>query len=188
MIYVRIACSVVFASLLLFTLPAAAETDMWTCKRADGTEIFTNKTKGLTGCGEYVLRTELGYVKRSTEEQGPAIEARTPTPPQPQAGMPPITIVINNMVSPPARADVALPVGEIPFEVFRMLSVGMSEAEVLRRAGLPQSTLIGPYALGSPYPVWPVFGANRFVYSSGDWVVELTFGGGRVLSINQFRP
>ena len=189
MICVRIAYSVAFASLLLFTVPAAAETEMWTCKRADGTEVFTNKTKGLTGCGEYVLRSELGYVKRSTEENGSAKEDRTLVPPQAQAGMPPITIVINNnMVSPPAKAEVGPPVGEIPFEVFRMLSVGMSEAEVLRRAGLPQFTLIGSYALGSPYPVWPVFGANRFVYSTGDWVVELTFGGGRVLSINQFRP
>jgi len=25
------------------------------------------------------------------------------------------------------------------------------------------------------------------VYSSGDWIVELTFSGGRVLSINQTR-
>src|SRR2546427_7879737 len=71
---------------------------------------------------------------------------------------------------------------------YRMLSVGMTEAEVLGRAGLPQTTLIGSaYAFGSPYPFWPIFGANRFVYSSGDWIVEITFGGGRVVSINQTR-
>ena len=69
-----------------------------------------------------------------------------------------------------------------------MLSVGMTEAEILRRAGLPQATLIGgSYSFGSPYPFWPIFGANRFVYSSGDWLVELMFTGGRVMSINQNR-
>src|SRR5437867_4470712 len=56
------------------------------------------------------------------------------------------------------------------------------------QAGCPQTSLFGgAYAFGSPYPFWPIFGANRFVYSSGGWIVEITFGGGRVVSINQPR-
>jgi hypothetical protein len=173
------------ASVLLLNVSAATEPEMWLCKRADGTEIFTNKTKGLTDCRPYAPRSELGYMK------GTAPKPLAP-PSQPQAPTgPPITInIVVNMPAPPPApaAPPTVSVGEIPFEVSRMLSVGMSEAEVLRRAGLPQTTLAGPYAFGFPYSFWPVFGANRFVYSSGDWLVEVTFSGGRVSSINQFRP
>lgn len=178
-------------ALLFLTSLAAAEPEVMTCKRADGTQIFTNKTKGVTGCSEYRIQSELGYVRRIVEEKAPEKAEPKPVVPQGSVGMPPIQIIINNISAPappPARIEVGAPIGEIPFETSRMLSVGMTEAEVLRRAGQPQSTLIGSYSFGSPYPTWPIFGANRYVYSSGDWVVELTFGGGRVISINQFRP
>ena len=176
----------------LLPLPAFAESELWACKRADGSTIYTNHTKGVTGCDTYALRAELGYMKR-TEAPAPA-QKEEPKPPVPQtqaAGQPiNINIIVNSPppAPPPQRIEVQPPVGEISFEVVRMLSVGMTEAEILRRAGLPQSTLIGgSYALGSPYPFWPIFGANRFVYSSSDWIVELTFTGGRVISINQTR-
>jgi hypothetical protein len=179
-------------ALLLLNSLVAAEPEVMICKRTDGTQIFTNRTKDVTGCSEYRIQSELGYVKRIVEEKPPATDERKPIPPQGPAGMPPIQIIINNISAPTpppaARIEVGAQIGEIPFETSRMLSVGMTEAEVLRRAGQPQSTLIGSYSFGSPYPFWPIFGANRFVYSSGDWVVELTFGGGRVISINQFRP
>ena len=65
---------------------------------------------------------------------------------------------------------------ELSFEVLRMLSTGMSKAEVLSHAGPPQHT----------------FQHNRssaWVYSTADhWIVELTFGGGRVSAINWTRP
>jgi hypothetical protein len=180
-----------FTALLLLNGLALAEPEAMICNRADGTEVYTNKTKGMTGCHEYTIRSELGYVKRVVEEKPQEKEDHKPVPVQAQAGMQPIQIIINNISNPtppPPRIEVGEPIGEIPFEISRMLSVGMTEAEVLRRAGQPQTTLIGSYSFGSPYPVWPIFGANRYVYSSGDWVVELTFGGGRVISINQFRP
>lgn len=183
--------SLALTSLLLVDNLAFAEPEVMTCKRADGTEVYTNKTKGMTGCNEYRIRSELGYVKRVVEEKPQEKDDRKPVPVPPQAGMQPIQIIINNISNPtppPPKIEVGAPIGEIPFEISRMLSVGMTEAEVLRRAGQPQTTLIGSYSFGSPYPVWPIFGANRYVYSSGDWVVELTFGGGRVMSINQFRP
>lgn len=150
--------------------------------------LFTNKSKDLAGCSPYRLRTELGFVKKTMEEkkEAPKLAVEQQAPPAAQ----PITINIMINAPPPTPPPIEMlaPVGEIPFETYRMLSVGMTEAEVLGRAGLPQTTYIGSaYSFGSPYPFWPVFGANRFVYSSGDWIVELTFGGGRVISINQTR-
>ena len=181
-----------FFSFLLWPLPAAADPEVWFCKRADGTTIFANHTKGMTDCRQHTLQTEMGYMKR-TVEPAPVSkeEPRVPAPPAQSLGQPvTINIIVNAPppTPPPQRIEIQPPVGEISFEVFRMLSVGMSEAEILRRAGLPQTTLIGgSYSFGSPYPSWPIFGANRFVYSSGDWIVELMFTGGRVLSINQTR-
>jgi hypothetical protein len=65
---------------------------------------------------------------------------------------------------------------ELSFESLRMLSTGMSKAEVLSHAGPPHHT----------------FQHNRssaWVYSTADhWIVELTFGGGRVSAINWTRP
>ncbi len=182
----------VFFSALLLALPAAAEPELWTCTRADGSTMFTDHVSTQAGCRAYTVRSELGFFKRAAEP--PEVRQEAPTPPEPkaqaQSALPPITI--NIVISPPSprppESDTLAPVGEIPFETYRMLSVGMTEAEVLGRAGLPQTTLIGSaYAFGSPYPFWPIFGANRFVYSSGDWIVEITFGGGRVASINQTR-
>lgn len=177
----------VLASALFFAATAGADTEVWICTRADGTEVFTNKAKDFTGCKEYTPQSELGYVKRTIEQK----EEPKPSEPQVQLALPPIHITINvqNAYSaPPPRLEMRAPVGEIPFQVSRMLSVGMSEAEVLSRAGLPQFTLIGGHSFGFPFPTWPIFGANRFVYSSGDWIVEVMFGGGRVISINEFRP
>lgn len=189
---IGVALLVAFLASPLLPLPASAEPELWACQRADGSTMYMNHTKGATGCGGYSLRSELGYVKR-TEAPAPAKteEAKPPEAPAHATGQPiTINIIVNAPppAPPPQPIEVQPPVGEIPFEVVRMLSVGMTEAEILRRAGLPQATLIGgSYSFGAPYPVWPIFGANRFVYSSGDWLVELTFTGGRVLSINQTR-
>jgi len=154
--------------------------------------MFTDHVPTQAGCSTYTVRTELGYLKRAAEP--PAVKQEAPTPPEPrvqaQTALPPITIniVISSPPPTPPPVQMLAPVGEIPFETYRMLSVGMTEAEVLGRAGLPQTTYIGSaYPFGSPYPFWPIFGANRFVYSAGDWIVELTFTGGRVASINQTR-
>ena len=154
--------------------------------------MFTNQFPTQAGCSAYAIRSEMGYLKRAAEP--PAVVQEAPKPPAPQMqaqpALPPITIniVISSPPPTPPPVQMLAPVGEIPFETYRMLSVGMTEAEVLGRAGLPQTTYIGSaYPFNSPYPFWPIFGANRFVYSSGDWIVELTFGGGRVLSINQTR-
>ena len=65
---------------------------------------------------------------------------------------------------------------EMSFEVLRMLSTGMTKAEVVSRAGLPQHT----FHQGR---------SSTWVYSTTDhWIVELAFGGGRVSVINWSRP
>ena len=65
---------------------------------------------------------------------------------------------------------------EVSFEVLRMLSTGMTKAEVIGRAG----------------PPWHAFQRGRsstWVYSTTDrWIVELVFGGGRVATMNWTRP
>src|SRR5712692_7819185 len=62
---------------------------------------------------------------------------------------------------------------ELPFEVLRMLSVGMSKIEGLSRAVAPHYTL----------------GSSACVYSSTDqWIVELSFAAGKVIAINWSRP
>jgi hypothetical protein len=183
---------IVLVSALLLPLSASALAELWACTRADGSIMFTDRVPTQADCIPYTVRSELGYFKRAAEP--PAVSQEGPAPPRPQAQAQPALspVTINIVISPPPPTpppiQMLAPVGEIAFETYRMLSVGMTEAEVLGRAGLPQTTLIGSsYSFGSPYPFWPIFGANRFVYSSGDWIVELTFGGGRVASIRQTR-
>jgi hypothetical protein len=63
---------------------------------------------------------------------------------------------------------------EVPFESLRMLSTGMTRSEILSRVGPPRHTL-------RKSRVW--------VYSGIDhWIVELTFGGDRVIGVNWSRP
>ncbi len=73
---------------------------------------------------------------------------------------------------PPTRR---LP-GEISFETYRMLSTGTTEAEILTRAGQPRYTF--RIALGTW--VW--------VYLNDEWLVEVTFSGGRVANISRYLP
>ena len=63
---------------------------------------------------------------------------------------------------------------ELSFETLRMLSTGMTKAEVLSRAGSPRHSF-------RKSRVW--------VYSATDnWIVELNFSGERVIGINWSRP
>ena len=67
------------------------------------------------------------------------------------------------------------PSRELSFEVLRMLSTGMTKAEVLSRAGPPR------YGFKNR-------GTQRWVYASTDnWIVEIAFGGDRVTEINWSR-
>jgi len=66
--------------------------------------------------------------------------------------------------------------GEITFETYRMLSTGTTEAEILTRAGQPRYT----FRIARGTWVW--------VYLNDEWLVEVTFSGGRVANISRYRP
>jgi hypothetical protein len=75
----------------------------------------------------------------------------------------------------------------MPFEIFRMLSIGMTEAEVIARAGPPTYISSIPLA-GGVGLIAPVSNALRYNYL-GDWIVVVTFDlSGRVINLERFRP
>jgi hypothetical protein len=64
---------------------------------------------------------------------------------------------------------------EISFEVLRMLSTGMTRAEVLSRAGSPQHRFKNR-------------GTQSWIYSAADrWIVEIVFSGNNVIKVNWSR-
>jgi len=64
---------------------------------------------------------------------------------------------------------------EMPFETLRMLSTGMTKAEVLSRAGSPRHSFRNR-------------GTQRWIYTTSDnWIVEVVFSGNNVIEINWSR-
>lgn len=155
-----------FQALGLFhVIPARAETpEMWRCTRPDGSEIYTNKSGAGEDCKEYVPAARLGVLPPGA----------TPTVPPMEGGAP-----LEQRLAPAAserRPDERRGPGQISFETFRMLDTGMTETEVLVRAGPPRHT----FRLSIGTVVW--------AYLNDDWVVEVTFSGGRVADISRYRP
>lgn len=65
--------------------------------------------------------------------------------------------------------------GEVSFETLRMLSTGMTKAEVLSKAGSPRHSFKNR-------------GTQRWIYSSSDhWIVEIVFSGNNVIEITWSR-
>ncbi|MEK6693945.1 MAG: outer membrane protein assembly factor BamE [Nitrospirota bacterium] len=65
--------------------------------------------------------------------------------------------------------------GEVSFETLRMLSTGMTKAEVLSRAGSPRHEFKNR-------------GTQRWVYASSDrWIVEIVFSGNNAIAVNWSR-
>jgi len=64
---------------------------------------------------------------------------------------------------------------EMSFETLRMLSTGMTKAEVLSRAGSPRHRFTNR-------------GTQRWVYTTSErWIVEVVFSGNNVIEINWSR-
>ena len=64
---------------------------------------------------------------------------------------------------------------EMSFETLRMLSTGMTKAEVLSRAGAPRHRFQNR-------------GTQRWIYTTSEkWIVEVVFSGNNVIEINWSR-
>jgi hypothetical protein len=155
----------------LLGLPAVVAADMWRCAHPDGGEIYTNTPKEYQQCLAYEPASELSVFSRV-----PAI------------GDAPRLLQVEPVQQPERTKQVdASPVpSEMPFEVFRMLSLGMSEAEVLQRAGPP--TYVVPNTTGAFGLLAPISSAARYYYL-GDWIVTVNFDlAGRVINLDRSRP
>ncbi|MBI3809835.1 MAG: hypothetical protein HY284_05175 [Nitrospirae bacterium] len=149
---------------LLWAAPAQAAEQLWLCHQQDGSEIYTTDPSALKNCKQYTppsgLTTapELDRDRRPADEdyprksykKAPAGERHSEEKPKPK--------------------------GDVDFETFRMLSTGMTEAEILTRAGSPK------YIFRIGYNV------QRWVYTEAEWLIEVTFTGGRVANIDWYRP
>jgi hypothetical protein len=155
--------------LLVAGLSTVAAAEIFRCSLPDGSEIYTNNPADYPSCEAYEPKSELS-VFSSTEPAAPPLrlpEALPEPAPSPK-------------VEAPAATD-------MPFEVFRMLSIGMNETEVLARAGLPTYISSLPLAAGSGL-IAPVSNALRYSYI-GDWIVVVSFDlSGRVINLDRFRP
>src|SRR5438105_14058367 len=152
---------------LLVVLPAAASAEMWLCSLPTGDAIYTNIPKDYQGCTAFEPKSELGMFSTN----------RVPLPPRLEEFRLPLES------KPAPRAEEAFPSGEMPFETFRMLSIGMNEAEVIARAGPPTYISSIPLAGGFGL-IAPVSNALRYNYL-GDRIVFVTFDpSGRLINLD----
>ena len=156
----------------LIVLPSEAAAEMWLCSLPTGDAIYTNIPKDYQGCTAFEPKSELGMFSTNVVPTSPRLEGFE-LPLEPKAA---------------PRVEEVSPARDMPFEIFRMLSIGMHEAEVLERAGPPT------YISGVPgvYPgsglFAPVSSALRYNYL-GDWIVVVTFDpAGRLINLQRFRP
>jgi hypothetical protein len=155
---------VVVSAWLIATAPAQAAEPLWLCHQQDGSAIYTTDPSALKDCKQYTSPSGITQAPER-EKDGPSTKD--------QPG--------KSYEKTPARErrseDKPKPKGELEFEKFRMLSTGMTEAEILTRAGNPKHVFR--------------FGRNveHWVYTTEDeWLIEITFTSGRVANIDWYRP
>lgn len=147
---------------LFWTAPLyAAEDELWLCRGQEGSEVYSNR-QAAPDCKKYEPASRLAV--RSPDGEAPSDHQK---PAASSYAPPPATETRH----PPEKRKQ----GELDFEKFRMLSTGMTQAEILTRAG-------------SPKYIFP-FGRNiqRWVYTEEDWLIEITFTGGRAANIDSYR-
>ena len=153
----------VTAGLLWATPSHAAEDQFWLCHRPDGSEVYTSDPSALPNCKQYTP---------------PAVITPAPEPDQDRAARDQPRKYYERAPARERRQEEKPKLkGEIGFEKFRMLDTGMTEAEILARAGSPKHIFR--------------FGRNieRWVYTTPDeWLIEVTFLSGRVSNIDWYRP
>src|SRR2546428_14139113 len=96
---------------LLLGAPSAFGADLSVCTLPDGQKVYTNKAQDSGNCEPYEPQSKLGYIYRKGGSPLPYIEAVIPDRPERLVPAQP------NGEAPALR--------DMPFEVFRMLSVGM---------------------------------------------------------------
>jgi hypothetical protein len=130
---------------------------IWRCYQPDGTEIFTNETKDLKDCRQYVPRpdVEVKVIPNSREAE---VKLSLPQ-----------TAEAESIKAPQSKAEEPPAKGRIDFSTLNRLSVGMSEVEVMSLAGPPNTMRL-----------------DTWVYALADnSIVEVRFGGGRIVEIRQ---
>ena len=156
---------------LLVGLPAVASAEMWLCSLPTGSVIYTNIPKDYQNCAAFEPKSDVSVFTTN----------RVPLPPRLEG----FELPLETKTVP--RAEEASPSREMSFETFRMLSIGMNEAEVITRAGPPTYISSLPLA-GGVGLIAPVSNALRYNYL-GDWIVVVTFDlSGRVINLDRFRP
>jgi hypothetical protein len=150
---------------LAASISAPAHAEMSVCVLPDGSDLYTNNAKDYEACEPYEPKSEVPVVSTSGRD-GPRTAELHPSEPA------------------VFRIEESLPSGEMPFDIYRMLSIGMYEPEVLSRAGLP--TVIKSYP-GAGGVAGAVATSFRYFYM-GDWIVVITFGpSGRIVELQRFR-
>jgi hypothetical protein len=151
---------VLVLGLLLLGTAEAGPGDLWQCHQPDGTAIFTNETKDLKDCRQYVPRQDV-EVKVVQKNRGAEVKLTVLPPGN--------TGLINALPSRPEEAPAR---GQIDFRTSNGFSIGMSEAEVMSLAGPPKARHL-----------------DSWVYALADdtSIVELRFGTGRIVEIRQHR-
>lgn len=158
---------------LLLAIPSAFSTDLSVCTLADGQKVYTNKAQDSGNCEPYEPQSTLGYIYRKGGSPLPYIEAVIPDRPE--------------RIVPAQPTGETQALREMPFEVFRMLSLGMSDADVLSRAGPPSYIATFPNN-GGFGQLAPTLSALRYYYL-GDWVVVVSFDpSGHINNLERFRP
>jgi hypothetical protein len=167
----RCRCFSLVILFLLVGLSAKASAEMWLCSLPTGSAIYTNTPKDYQDCAAFEPKSDVPVFTTNRVPLSPRLEGfELPLEPKPGP-----------------RAEEAPPSREMPFEIFRMLSIGMNEAEVIARAGPPTYISSLPLAGGFGL-IAPVSNALRYNYL-GDWIVVVTFDlSGRVINLERFRP
>ena len=155
------------------------QAEAWKCIQKDGIAVFTDTPRGYLTCEKYQPPTLQGLIP----ERGPERGRDQQVPPGPPVTEP-ASPVSENRASDQSISD-RRPQGQIDFQTFRLLSVGMSEGEVLGLAGPPAHE----YKLTCDFSLnFLVSCPKRWVYSSqDDWIIELTLLRGRLANINNTR-
>jgi hypothetical protein len=160
--------------LLLLALPPIASADMWRCTLPDGSEIYTNNPKDYQSCKSYQPIAELSvFLPRPDSEVAPRFLQGSVQQPEPLV-----------------QTDQGALTTEMPFEVWRMISIGMHETQVLAQAG-PPTYISGTTGVVPGSGLFaPVSNALRYNYVSGidDWIVVVEFdNSARVRNVDRFR-